>query len=719
MAVPWVSGRQAAGRTVARQAGQRLWCAMLLLLAPFLVAQALVTDAPGADAPAATPEQPVVPHEDIALADESLMALETDLVTSASRAADPLRKAPASVTLLKRAELEAFANTTLTDALVGTRGVYATDDGSYEQVGLRGLSPFGSYGNRVQVQLDGHTINGDWIGESFVGFDLLPGLDMVERLEVVRGPGSVLHGTGAVHGVLGVMLRAPDVAPWARASASYLGWGTARVHADVGGGIPGGPSGWLAVGAVAGAPFDVELPSYRGTAWAPDGVAHGVGAFDSAGVLGKGRWGDFSASLYANAQRQQLETAPFGTTLGDQRTRADDQRAFVELRFDPVLASGVALYTRVAVDHSGYDGSYPYHDLGFGVLREQYRGTWLTAEARTVLTLIDGLRLTAGALGQTHPWNTEFGESSLPEPAVALDESHPFHVGSLYANGDWDPWSWLRLTAGARLDGWLYEELGGPDAPVGPGGFGAFSPRLAVILLPTDDDTVKLMAGSGFRAPSTFELTYNDGGFTQVRNPGLQPETVYTLELEYARRLPADFTLLASLYGNVLLGLVEERGVATEEDPLHLVNRDTPAFTAGAEAELRHELVQDLFLAAHWSYQRTRLADLVTGEAVPNSPDHLGGLRVFTTALGPAAVLSGRVVAELGRLDRDLATMGPVVVADATLSGELPSLGRLRYSLRVKNLLDWAYAHPLGASVQEPHLRQDGRTVELQLGFAL
>ena len=716
----------------AADVGLTLWSpSMLLFLLAMVAAQSVAVEPPSPPSPAelapdsAAPElpaadmPPVDADVDVAAAEESLMALESDLVTSASRAADPLRKAPASVTLIKHSELDAFADTSLMDALGATRGVFATDDFSYESAGLRGFSPFGTYGNRVQVQLDGHAVNGDWIGESFVGFDLLTDLDMVDRVEVVRGPGSVLHGTGAVHGVLGLMLREPSEQLRANASAAYVGWNAARVHADVGGGLSGGPSGWLAVGAMGGAPFDLRMPSYEGTEWAPDGVARGVGGFDAVSVLGKARWGDFSALAYANSHRQQFASAPFGTVLGDQRARAYDQRAFTELRWDPKLLQGVDLFTRLAVDYSGYQGGYPYDDLEFGVFRESYSGTWLTAEARSVITLIEGLRLTAGALGQSHPWNLEHGESSLPESWVALDESHPFHVGSLYANADWDPLAWVRVTAGFRVDGWLYEELGVADATTGPRGFGALSPRLAGILMPTDDDTVKLLLGSGFRAPSTFELTYNDGGFTQIRNPDLQPETVYTGELEYSRRLPADFTVLASLYGTVMFGLIEELGDATEDDPLRLINRDTPAFTAGAELELRHELMESFFVAAHYSFQRTRLTDLLEGEVIPNSPEHLGGLKLFTTALGRAAVLSTRVVAEYGRLDRDMALTEPVLVADATLSGDVEPLLNLHYALSVRNLLDWQYSHPVGLAVQEARLPQDGRTVYLELGFSL
>src|SRR4051794_32122592 len=105
---------------------------------------------------------PPAPAADTVAGEEDLFALEEDLVTAASRVEDPVRLAPASVSLIKKSELRAFDPPTLVSALTGTRGVFPTDDRTYPTVGLRGFSPFGTYGNRIQVQLDGHILNGDW-----------------------------------------------------------------------------------------------------------------------------------------------------------------------------------------------------------------------------------------------------------------------------------------------------------------------------------------------------------------------------------------------------------------------------------------------------------------------------------------------------------------------------------------------------------------------------
>ena len=60
---------------------------------------------------------------------------------------------------------------------------------------------------------------------------------------------------------------------------------------------------------------------------------------------------------------------------------------------------------------------------------------------------------------------------------------------------------------------------------------GTTNPRGALIYQPFDMTTIKLLYGTAFRAPSPFELYYNDGNVTQKSNPNLQPENIETYEL--------------------------------------------------------------------------------------------------------------------------------------------------------------------------------------------
>ena len=140
----------------------------------------------------------------------NLTLTQQDEVIAASRVAERAEDAPSSVTILPRRELRVFAYPTVVEALRGVRGSFGRYDGAYATIGFRGLGRLGDYGNRVLTLVDGQPVIDNWLGSSYVGFDGRVDLDDIERIEVVRGPGSVLYGTSAFSGVINLVTRPGD-----------------------------------------------------------------------------------------------------------------------------------------------------------------------------------------------------------------------------------------------------------------------------------------------------------------------------------------------------------------------------------------------------------------------------------------------------------------------------------------------------------------------------
>jgi hypothetical protein len=111
-------------------------------------------------------------------------------VTAASRTAEQVEEAPSSVTIISREELRAMGYQTIAEAVRGVRGLYLTDDRSYTTVGIRGFSRPGDYGNKILILYDGHPYNENLLGQSFPGLEGRSDLDDVQRIEIIRGPGS-------------------------------------------------------------------------------------------------------------------------------------------------------------------------------------------------------------------------------------------------------------------------------------------------------------------------------------------------------------------------------------------------------------------------------------------------------------------------------------------------------------------------------------------------
>src|SRR5450432_2015436 len=157
-----------------------------------------------------------------------------------------------------------MAYPTIAEAIRGVRGIYLSNDDTYVSTGVRGFSRPGDFGNRILVLLDGHPTNDDWVGSSYVGFDARVDIDDVERIEVIRGAGSVVYGNGAFFGVINLVTRSKDEPTHAELAVSTaLTAGRARAtavwHADNDAGL------WVSVAGAKSAGIDRFYPEYVST----------------------------------------------------------------------------------------------------------------------------------------------------------------------------------------------------------------------------------------------------------------------------------------------------------------------------------------------------------------------------------------------------------------------------------------------------------------------
>jgi outer membrane receptor protein involved in Fe transport len=234
---------------------------------------------------------------------------------------------------------------------------------------------------------------------------------------------------------------------------------------------------------------------------------------------------------------------------------------------------------------------------------------------------------------------------------------------------------------------------------------------------PSADGTLKLLGGRAFRAPSVYEMTYQDGANTQKGAGALEPEIIYSAEVEYTHVLPAGFRLLGSVYLNHASNLIELR---TDETDQLLVFRNVadPVWTLGGELELRKSFYKGSMLALQYSYQHTRLDEPFSARELPNSPAHLAGVKVIVPIFGRELRVASRVAVQSGRLDRDGDRTDAAVIWDVTLSGAVSALG-MRYNAGVRNLLGWRYSHPVGDDVLDLTVQQPGLSLMMDVSFGI
>src|SRR5205814_525609 len=82
-----------------------------------------------------------------------------------------------------------------------------TYDRNYTYVGVRGFQRPGDYNSRVLVLVDGHRLNDPIYDEAYVGTEFPIGIELIDRVELIRGPSSSLYGTNAFFAVINVVTK--------------------------------------------------------------------------------------------------------------------------------------------------------------------------------------------------------------------------------------------------------------------------------------------------------------------------------------------------------------------------------------------------------------------------------------------------------------------------------------------------------------------------------
>jgi len=591
--------------------------------------------------------------------------------------------------------------------------------------------------------LDGHATNDDWVGASYVGFDARVDIDDVERVEVVRGAGSVIYGNGAFSGVINVVTRSKDQPTHAELAVSTaLDAGRARAsvvwRASQDSGV------WASLAGAKSAGLDRYYPEYvstPGAAGAPSitdfrgnpatGTVQNADGFEAATLGGRAWYRALSAEWLLTTHDKHSPSAQYLTLFGDPSARNTDTRSFLDVQLEPKWDSVESL-TRVHLDHYHYSANLPYapntvDPTSFGNEKDYFTGLWGGVEQRVVLKPSSGIKLTVGAdftrHFKTHQYNID--DRARPgyagvDPGPILDTDNPYDNIAGYCLLDAVVSKSVRVSAGTRLDYFtnLNFELSA-----------ALSPRLALIVKPYPRGNLKLMAGKAFRAPSQLERYYVSQ--TQIASSNVRPEQVLSAEAEFTHRFSNAVSGLITGYTSYVTDLIElgttsYRSADVNQDQ----NSHAPVLVLGAETELRHEWQQGWLLSASVSVQKARYLNDDNLREVPNSPLLLGGAKLVMPLIDRTLNLATRLSIEGSRYDNEVrrkavacdptgmaavpcsaqGTTALGAVWDIVLTGAVERFDA-NYALGLYNAMDWVYDTVPSTEYAQRTIRQRPRSV--------
>jgi outer membrane receptor protein involved in Fe transport len=604
-------------------------------------------------------------------------------ISTASKYEQQLSSVAASATVITAEDIERYGWTTMDEVLRMVRGFYVSYDRNYSYVGVRGISQLRDYNSRILIMVDDQPTNGPVYGDAYSGTALALDLSSVERIEIVRGPGSAMFGSHAMLAVINIITKGADGMDGMAASLLAGSAGKKGATFRMGQRLSNGYAFTVAAYAEEVQGEDIYLRDFD----APetnDGVASGLDYHRFHNLTATLKKGNFRLGVSTRSRLKGIPTAAFGVEFNEPAwTR--DSASMAALQYTKMLGVGKQLAVRGGWQHLKYEGRYPY-TAGLGL--DHDRSTNLGGDVRFRWELNAHHQLTIGTevnAGQRAEYEYTLGDH------VESAFSGPFDTLSHYIQDEYQFSDKIAVTGGLRYDSYSNFR-------------GALTPRAGLILTPSPRTTVKILYGSAFKTPSLEELEneYDDPNAPWYKNPDLKAESVRTVEVALEQRISPVLFGTASLY-NIKADNVVQEGVDSYQNLGRIVSR-------GAEAGL--ELRRANGLWAHLGYAlQTGNED---GQPLVNAPRHMLYAGVSTS---PWRAAHGGLEAmyESARTTRDGNQTDSYVLLNGTASRRLAP--RLRLSLSVQNILDQQYALPVGPEIVPEALQQDGRTWTLKVSY--
>ena len=488
--------------------------------------------------------------------EDQLEALLRREVQGPSRYAQSLMDAPAAVSVITRQESAALGHQTIGDMLGRLPGVYLGNTRSYSNLGVRGFNRPGDYNSRVLMAIDGQRVNDAIYDQGLPQLEFPVVAEWAKRVELVQGPGSSIYGSNALLGVVNVVTLDGADAPGLSVLGSAGSRGQRRVEMHYGATDAAGGDLFIGLNLQRTAGETLFLPEL-GTA---DGWIRGLDGERQAAVLAKYRLGRWKLSMAAVQRDKDTPTAPYGTLPGVSGTRYTDRQLMVEAAYDEGWQDDLRRSLRLGLSQYDFRGRYVFGQSPDVVDRDESYAQWLTLDARVLWRGLLNHELMAGAEIRTSPYGIQRNYQVAPYES-RLDSDVSQDSAALSVQDQWRLSQHWQLTTGLRLDH--------------ARGFSpALSPRTVLVFRPDERQTLKLMWARSFRSPNLYERYYDDGGQTQLANPGLKPERLGSAELAWEYLLASGQALSANLYDTRLNRLIEQVPLSDDPDAVvQYVNR--------------------------------------------------------------------------------------------------------------------------------------------------
>lgn len=291
---------------------------------------------------------------------EELMNMEVASVYGASKYMQKVTEAPSSVTIVTADDIQKFGYRTLAEVLRSVRGFYGTYDRNYSYLGVRGFARPGDYNTRVLLLVDGHRMNDNVYDQAFIGTELPVEIDLIERIEIIRGPSSSLYGTSAFFAVINVITKKGRDLNGVEASGEIASFDSYKGRVTYGKKLENGFE-FLVSGSYYNSrgPAKLFYREYDDPA-TNNGIAE-RGDDDASGTFFANlSYKNLSLQAVYGSREKGIPTGAYDSLFNDRRTRTTDRIGYIDLKYEKTFENGLGIQARTSYDSYHYNGTYAY-----------------------------------------------------------------------------------------------------------------------------------------------------------------------------------------------------------------------------------------------------------------------------------------------------------------------------------------------------------------------
>ena len=606
---------------------------------------------------------------------------QQEVIVSANKRVQAAQDVPISVSIVKSDDLQQRGIVRLDEALRYVSGVSIARD----QVNIRGASGFAlGVGSRAMVLMDGFPLisgdNGD------IKFDVMPVAD-IERIEVIKGAGSALYGTGALGGVISILTKQPteDFTATARVYTGiytdqpYEQWEYMDGYPLLGGvDVRAGQRlGDFSYSLSGGLRYDQGFRDY-------DRTMRGFGFGKATYALSDATTLKFNL-FYAEDQRQNflywrsLDDATRPPSVQDVNERVITSKTAAGLEYTSILSDVSSLIVRYGIFRTMFANT----NVNVNAPPDKSIALAHSVDIQHTASIASELALTSGLSARINSVTSPIYQQTLQ------------HIFSAFTQAELNIGAGAIVTAGLRIDREETLTLT-PHLEV--------SPKFGVSWPVTEELSLRGSVGRGFRAPTVAERYANTqyGPFRVRPNPSVLAESAWSSEVGASWRNTSfiPFELDVAVFDNELFSLIEPTFDLTAPEIPIVFKNITRARILGLEATFRVAASEALMAETGITAMDPR--DLTLGSILKYRNRILWYSRMMWSPVSSVSVqleyrYQDRVEAIDDRLSlfiTDADVRVPLHIVDARVFVDVSE--KVRLGLIGRNLANYAYTESIG-----------------------